>query len=75
MIASKTECEAAAQHLGLADTSSVSFQAAGYPYGCLYADNDYLGWYSPVGATAVSASCGLHSPAYDCICDDKGKNL
>ena len=82
-ITSKAQCEAAAQYLGLGDTSADPFQQSGYPYGCLMLGFHHDGgswgllWYSPTGAPAASAACGIivDSDAYDCICNDQGMNL
>ena len=78
MITGTTECNAAAHHLGLVDTSASSLQYGhGAPYGCIYADNDWLNWYSPIGATDVSGTCGSRASddcVYDCICTTQGMN-
>ena len=70
MIETKEECEQAALSLGLSDTSPFDLQKNGRPYGCIYASNDWLQWYSPVGSQYPSADCGAHHKGftYDCIC-------
>ena len=69
MIGSKIECEQAATDLGLEDASAYESQTNGRPHGCIYADNDWLNWYSP-GSPYPSASCGAHNGLYNynCIC-------
>ena len=72
MIGSKVECERAATDLGLLDTSATSFPTTGRPHGCIYADDDFLNWYSP-GGPYPSASCGVERQhpypiVYNCIC-------
>ena len=70
MILTKAECEQAALSLGLSDTTAVESQTNGRPYGCIYANNDWLNWYSPDGSPHQSAECGTSESgnAYDCIC-------
>ena len=69
MLGSKTECDQAATDLGLLDTSATESQTNGRPYGCIYADNDWLNWYSP-GGPYPSAFCGSYDGKHDynCIC-------
>ena len=70
MIQTKAECEQAALSLGLSDTTAFEGQKKGRPYGCIYASNFWLQWYSPVGSPHQSADCGTleSGNAYDCIC-------
>ena len=70
MVESKNECEKAATILSLMDTTGYESQTKDRPYGCIYADNDWLNWYSPDGATYPSALCGSFDGEhyYSCIC-------
>ena len=63
-------CEFAASHLALSDTDTYAGQDEGRPYGCLYASNDWLGWYDPTNSPYPSTACGSYqgSNRYDCIC-------
>ena len=75
-ISNKQECETAAGFLHLIDTTAYESQTEGRPYGCIYADNDWLNWYSPIVTKSESVSCGSldRSHHYDCICRVPGKN-
>ena len=66
----KEECESAALYLDLVDTSATTEQYIGRPYGCIYADNDWLSWYDPNESPYPSALCGENDldHDYDCIC-------
>ena len=72
-IGSKKECEEAAHFLGLKDTTAYTGQSsanAGKPYGCIYADNDWLQW-NGYGEKASCGSLNLGS-YYSCICVASG---
>ena len=74
-VKSEEVCESAASYLGLADTGAYSGQDEGRPYGCIYASNDWLGWYDPKNSSYPSVPCGStqNFNAYDCICARRGK--
>ena len=76
MIQTKAECEQAALLLGLSDTTAAEDQTNGRPYGCIYASNDWLQWYSPDGSPHQSADCGTSHSGYEysCICKELGKD-
>ena len=74
MVGSKIECDQAATDLSLKDHSAYVTQIGRYhrPHGCIYANNNWLQWYSP-GASYPSASCGSHdgsalNSSFNCIC-------
>jgi len=84
MIVDNEECEAAAEFLGLSDTTSYECkpsECGGRPYGCIYdvTKYDWLGLVSPIDAQSPPGPCGVDHPAhdcpykFDCICrkDDK----
>ena len=76
-IKSEEMCKFAASYLDLPDTDSYSSQDEGRPYGCIYADNDWLGWYDSTNSPYPPVSCGSiqGSYAYDCICAIKGNSV
>ena len=76
-IKSEEMCKFAASYLDLPDTDSYSSQDEGRPYGCIYADNDWLGWYDSTNSPYPPVSCGSiqGSYAYDCICAIKGNTV
>ena len=69
MLGSKIECEQAAADLGLSETIADESQTDGRPHGCIYADYEWLVWYSPE-TQYPSASCGSEEDfiTYNCIC-------
>ena len=72
----KAECELSATLLGLQDTTVYEPSAiSGRPYGCIYANNDWLGWYSPDGSPYPSVDCGTYISGfpYACICRSPSK--
>ena len=76
MITSRSECERAAVSLNLLDTTIYSDNNPlnGRPYGCIYADNDWLSFSSPEGHPYSNFACGTrwHYDTYDCICKITG---
>ena len=76
-VKSEEMCKFAASYLDLPDTDSYSSQDEGRPYGCIYAENDWLGWYDSTNSPYPPASCGSiqGSYAYDCICAIKGNSV
>ena len=70
MVANAKECEDAALILNLEDTSTKSYRYQGLPYGCVYANNDWLGFASAKGDGYETVPCGTISGGikYDCIC-------
>ena len=74
MIRSKKECEDASKLLGLRDLSAFELQDQSRPHGCVYADNEWLGWASPEGHPNKNVPCGSSDTfVYDCICARSGK--
>ena len=70
MVTNAKECEDAALILNLEDTSTKSYRYQGLPYGCVYANNDWLGFASEKGDGYETVPCGTISGGikYDCIC-------
>ena len=70
MITSTKECEEAAFNLNLQDTSTKSYLYQGLPYGCIYANNDWLSFAVPNGHEYENLPCGTINGGikYDCIC-------
>jgi len=77
-----SECELAAKLLGQKDIIAHDIgtigNLQGRPFGCIYASNDWLGWYSPDGSPSPS-DCGTQhgNEIYACICrlyNFKGKH-
>ena len=70
MVTKATECEEAALILNLKDTSTNSNQYQGLPYGCTYANTDWLSFAPAKGDGDENVPCGTISAGikYDCIC-------
>ena len=75
LVKTKEECELAATMLGLSDTSASPVQSD-RPRGCIYASNDGLDWYEPIGSSYSSHSCGSKQGFryYDCLCRKPGES-
>ena len=70
MITNTKECEEAALILNLQATSSKDYMYQGLPYGCIYANTDWLNFASLNGHGYENLPCGTISGGikYDCIC-------
>ena len=70
-IKSKSNCEAVAKNLGLKDTSAVDFRSDSFPHGCVYSEDDWLGWNSPDNNPFPNIPCGSNDGyrKNDCLCE------
>ena len=70
-VTSKSDCEAVAQGLGLEDTSAVDFRSDSFPHGCVYSEDNWLGWNSPNGNPFPNIPCGSNDGYRnnDCLCE------
>lgn len=77
MLDDKDDCENAANVLMLSDRGADVGQKQGMPYGCSYADDDFLLFNPPEAPPFPPAPCGSvdqNESKYNCICR-KGDNL
>ena len=69
-ITNTIECEEAALILNLQATSTKDYMYQGLPYGCIYANTDWLSFASLNGHGYENFPCGTINGGikYDCIC-------
>ena len=70
MITNRSKCEEAALILNLQAPSTKDYMYKGLPYGCIYANTDWLSFAFQDGHGDKNLPCGTISGGikYDCIC-------